>query len=342
MENILWYVKQFGKFTFQEKAFNEVDNLVFCALPYIEIEKFYQINEYLSLQELYLKYQSSNYKENIFEENEFKLLKLLSESKRFKNVILSNYVNEVSKEEKKQFGAITFRFDNKLFIAFKGTDATILGWKEVFNMSYMNVIPAQKRALEYLENILNNHPNDCYIGGHSKGGNLAMSAYLFCNDLLKSRIIKVYNNDGPGLKESLRDEKSKIITFIPTASIIGNIFVNNTKIILIESKGIGIFQHDLYSWLVEGNHFIYQKEMDYSTKELANFLNQIILKLPNDQKEKIVQFIYDFLAFLKIDNIEDSMQNILDNSLLLKEYNIVEEDLEILKQIMQIVKNIIK
>ncbi len=349
LENIFSYLKWRGDLTLTEDAFNEVDNLILCALTYIELENFLKIDDSITIKELYKKYNQNNSKENLFDKNQNLLFKILSESKRFQNVVVTRFVNEVEKIQEKQFSALTYILPNDfLFIAFRGTDSTVVGWKENFNMSYMESVPAQERAKEYLEDILMHTKKYCFVGGHSKGGNLAMYAAIFCNPKLKNKILKVYNNDGPGFNNKLLEEeasqelKEKIITYIPKASVIGNMFDNYTKTVLIESAQLGVLQHDLYSWVILGNHFVYAKEMDEKTKELANFLNQTLDKIPDKQKEKIFKFLYDLFTSLHVYNLEDTLLNIFNNQPLLKKYQLNLDDMEWLWKVVPIVVQILK
>lgn len=347
LENIFTYLKWRGDLSFNESSFNEVDNLILCALTYLKMDLFLNSDDVISIKDFSLKYKEVQNNESLLKKNQSALIDALSTSKRFENIVIARFVNEVEEEEEKQFCAMTFILpNNQLFIAFKGTDETITGWKENLNMSYMKVIPAQLRAKEYLEEILLHTKKRVFVGGHSKGGNLAMYASINCNENLKSKIIQVYNNDGPGLNSAIRsknrDINNKIITFIPKASVVGNIFDNATKIILIESSQIGILQHDLYSWGVIGSHFVYAKEIDDKTKNLSNSLNQTLNKLPIEKKENIINFLYDLVTSLGIYDIEKTVQSILQNNVYLKKYHLSLEDNSILWEVIPIVIKIIK
>lgn len=343
MNTIFTYLETYKNVSFLEKDFNEVDNLIFCAFSYIDFSGIIQKENTISIKELYTKYKFLMDEKNIFKKDQNDLFQLLSESKRFQDILITGYVNDISKEEEKQFGAITFILPNEqLFVAFKGTDETITGWKEDFNMSYMSVIPSQKSAKEYLEEILKNTKKSVLVGGHSKGGNLAMYAAIFCPEELKNKISKVYNNDGPGfaykidLTKEYQTIKDKIITYIPKSSIVGNIFDSYTKIIIIESTALGILQHNLYSWLILEDTFLYVKEMDGKTKELANRLNAIIYKIPNKEKKRIVTVLYDIISSFSIYNLEKTMQD------LFHKYHLTYEDIEWLRKILPFAINLLK
>lgn len=344
MNNIFDYIKWRGDLTFNESIFNEVDNLIFSAFAYLNLEGIMDFKEKKSLKEVYENYKKIMDTNNIFKQNQNKLFKLLSESKRFKDVFITYYFNKVDAKEEMQIGGLTFILPNdELYVAFKGTDETIIGWKEDFLLSYKSFIPSQKIAVLYLNEVLNHTNKKVYVGGHSKGGNLAMFAALFCEN--DDKIKNVYNNDGPGFNnevlnsDNYKERKHKIITYMPKSSIVGNILNSDTKTIIIKSNGIGILQHNLYSWLIIYNHFVYTKELSEEAKNISNYLNDFINKVPNEQKANIVSFIYDFLEDKGIYNIETTLSNV--PKLILEKYDFKLSDLEILKEILPILQKLI-
>lgn len=349
MENILDYLKWRGDITFLESPLNEIDNAIFCAFSYIRIENFMKPNEVVSIKDLYPKYKNSDKKESILLKNQNKLFSLLNESKRFQNVKITKLVKESSETLEKQFCAMTFLVsDQELFIAFRGTDETLTGWKENFNLSFMNTTPSQERAVEYV-NVIAKHTNKkITIGGHSKGGNLALYAYVFCDEETKQKIKQVYNNDGPGLKKDILDEQhlkvleQNIITFLPASSIIGNLFENYSQVKIVKSSSIGILEHDLYTWKVLGNTFVSSKNLDEKTKELCNFLNRKINEIPDEKKKKIIDFLYEILDSFGIVDLEEVLNKIGKNTSLLKKHNISFEDMQIVWQILPLILEIIK
>ena len=349
MNNLFSYLKWRGDLTFSHSPFNEIDNAILCAFSYIRIEDFIREKDIFSIQELYPMYQNSDKKESILLKNQETLFFLLSESMRFQNIKIAKLVKESSESSEKQFCAMTFILnEEELFIAFRGTDSTLTGWKENFNLSFLDEVPSQKRAVEYLEDIASLTKKNLIVGGHSKGGNLAMYSYVFCKKEVRKRIKTVYNNDGPGLTkkiledENLKELEEKITTFLPKSSIIGNLFENDSEIKIIKSNSIGILEHDLYTWKVEGNHFVYAKELDKKTKDLCVFLNEKINEIPNAKKKRIIDFIYDLLEYSGVGDIEEMVQNIGKKHSLLKKYNISLEDMQFVWKILPILVEIFK
>lgn len=340
LNTIFDYLEWRGDMTLLESPVNEVDSLIFCAFAYFRIESVLSSLESISIKELYHRYQKVM-EENIFTKNQNRLFKFLSESKRFQSVLVTHFFHIVDKEIDMQISGMTFVLPNNcLYVAFKGTDDTITGWKEDFDLSYKHVIPSQKKAVSYLNEILSSSVKPVYVGGHSKGGNLAMYASLFCKE--SDLIVKVYNYDGPGFSKNILEtdnyqkRKEKIVTFIPSASIVGNIFDKDTKTFIIKSKQIGVLQHDLYSWLVLQNHFVYTKEMSNHAKNISNALNQALLRIPNEDKKRVISFLYELLESWNVENIEKTALTILEK------YNFQPKDFTFLHPLFSLVKEIQK
>ena len=315
MENIFNYLKWRGDLNFTNAPFNEVDNVILCAFSYIRIEKIIKEKEIPTIKELYPKYLTSDKKESILLKNQNTLFSLLQKSERFKNVKIAKFKKELSEEQEKQFCAMTFILnEQEIFIAFRGTDETLTAWKENFNLSYLEETPSQKRAISYIEEIVTHTKKEVRVGGHSKGGNLAMYAYVHSKEKIKERIKKVYNNDGPGLKieedkNILKEIEKNIITFIPKSSIIGGLFANDSEIKIIESNSIGILEHDLYTWKVIGSELVLAKNMDKKTKELCLFVNTLLKEIPEEKKRNIVNFLYELLNSLGVSDVEEALNN---------------------------------
>lgn len=350
VENIFYYLKWRGDITFKESSFNEVDNLIFCALAYLKFDNFLQKDDIWSLTKTYEYYLNNKVEGSNFYQNSEKLLALVSQTKRFKDVKISKYKRINNEYSEKQFGAMTFILPNNCyFVAFSGTDDTIIGWKEDFNMSFLNVLPAQEEAKNYLEEICQNVDNTILVGGHSKGGNLAMYAAIFCKDIYKSKILKVYNNDGPGLPEKVFTTskflqiKNKITTYIPKFSIVGYLFYNKTNVKFIKSYNLGFLEHDLFSWKVIGNHFEGLSNVDSLTKKLIEDLNKDIENIPKDKRQKIINTIFAILDAFNIKTLADFKTVIPDTIKFLKENNFSQNDyLEFINIMEKVVKIITK
>lgn len=345
MHTLFEYLEWRGDLTFAESPVNEVDGLIFCAFSYFKVEELLNYFSTISIKNLYGKYKEIE-EDNLFKKNQNHLFQMLSKSNRFQDILVTHYFNEVDKDLDMQIAGMTFVLPNNvLFVAFKGTDGTITGWKENFDLSYKSVIPAQRKAVQYLNEILSHTQKQVYVGGHSKGGNLAMYASIFCED--NDKIMQIYNHDGPGFSKEIIENKeyqkckNKIITYIPKASIVGNIFNKDTKTLIVKSNQIGILQHDLYSWIVYGNHFVYAKELNEETKKISNLLNETLNKIPKDQKKKIISFLYNLFESWNIYDIEIFLKDLLVSKNV-KHYNFSKEDLSYLFKILPLVLKIMK
>lgn len=197
MANIFDYIK-WRDIEFERVEFNEIDNLILSRISYFPFDHIINEKEKITLKQAYEKLKDRNKNEIFLQKEDIDFFPMLANSKRFGNIILSNYINKIDIEKEKQFSAITITLPNKtMYIAYRGTDNTIIGWKEDFNMSFQDLIPSQIDAVKYLENVAKNNKAKLIIGGHSKGGNLAVYAAIYCNKKIKDRILAVYNNDRP-------------------------------------------------------------------------------------------------------------------------------------------------
>lgn len=292
------YLKEYT-YSFKEKPFNEVDNLVFSTIVYLNFEKILDQGKVslTTLADMYLTLNPRLPKNSPFAyKDAFKILKLIKDNPRYKDVLVYNYVYDTSDEY--QFGALTYEFLNNIYVAFEGTDDNISGWKEDFEMSYMFPVPAQKKSIKYLSRYTFGNKN-IYVGGHSKGGNLAVVASMYANIFIKSRIKKIYSNDGPGLREeefsSYRYHRisKKLMHLIPHNSIIGLLFFHDNDVV-IKSKAPILFSHAPLSWKVEIDKFEKSSLNKFSInfdKGHTDWMNLY----SKEEKEKFVSEVFDIL-----------------------------------------------
>ena len=295
MANIFDYIMWRGDIELEKDSFNEVDNLILARLAYFPFDKIIQEDEVVSIKELSQRFQKENIQDmQILWEDDVNLFPAMGDSRRFGNMLVTGYINKIETNLDKQFSAVTILMpDNTMYISYRGTDNTIVGWKEDFNMSFKTHIAAQIDSVEYLETIAKKYPRPIRLGGHSKGGNLAIYAAIFANAKIKERIINIYNNDGPGFRDDVVESKKyeeiieKVQTFIPQSSVIGRLLGHKEKTMIVKSNQKGIMQHDLYSWQVLGKDFVY---LDEITKESV-FIDKTItdwLKQESDENREIV------------------------------------------------------
>ena len=268
MSNFLDYLAWRGDLTFEKDPFNSIDALILSTLSYVDFKDVVpgRGEGIITIEEASEKFFKIHSEEELAQNKSFinyapALLKALAGSERFRKAYLLNFVDDTDISREIQFAAVEIdTSDGTSFISFRGTDDTIIGWKEDFNLSYMTV-PSENEAALYLKDVTEGRKKTVRIGGHSKGGHLAIYAAMTADPEISSRIEKVYSFDGPGFNhEAMESEKfksvqPKIIKIIPETSIIGRLLENSTEPVVVKSTELGIMQHDPKSWQLEGKRF---------------------------------------------------------------------------------------
>lgn len=317
----------------KENPFNEADSLVLARFSYLPFEKI-QIKEQekietLSKRLINLKEESFLYK------GDKELATFIGASPRFKDLLVTDFIKIDDKKTEIQFGGITIHLpNNELYISYLGTDKTINGWKEDFNMAFMDNVPCQISGLEYLEKISKKYSDKkLRIGGHSKGGNIAIYSALLSNNNTKKKIIKVDNFDGPGLNsiilDKYQDDKiiNKMETYIPQESIIGRLLNHKEKMTICESDEKGILQHDIYSWHVFKNELI---KLEKNTK-ISEYINSTVTEwLKNTtpkQREIFIDTIFELFNGSEVDSFGEIVSSITTTvPKMLKKYRTLSEE----------------
>ena len=268
MANIFDYLKWRSDVPFSIDPFGEVDNLVLAELAYTNFEEIVPPDRReISLREAHAEFFRRHSRSEILTQTSFTaraplLMDEMVLGGRFGNIKLSHYINEIDRDKDAQFSAVTLQLDDgTIYVSFRGTDGTIVGWKEDFNLSYISETEGQRKAVSYLNKIASDFDCNMRIGGHSKGGNFAIYASAFCEDSFKARIIGIYSNDGPGFREEVTASPKyisilpKIVSIIPETSVIGLLLSSAAPHRVVKSDASGIFQHDGFSWQVCKNRF---------------------------------------------------------------------------------------
>ena len=267
MGNILDYLAWRGDITLNKDPFNSIDALILSCLSYVDLADVVPAKGKgkITIEKASEKFFSIHSDEELAQDKSFinfapSMLKALAQSDRFKGAYLLNYVNDTDIAREIQFAAVEIdTSDGVVFISYRGTDDSIVGWKEDFNLSFMTV-PAENEAVRYLKSVMKGRLDNIRIGGHSKGGHLAVYAAASVPAAISSRIESVYNFDGPGFNheamesEQFRNIQPRILKVIPETSIVGRLLENSTKPVVIKSTELGILQHNPMSWQLEGRH----------------------------------------------------------------------------------------
>ena len=310
MANLLDYLAWRGDLPFRMIPFCEVDCLILCRLSYIPFDGIVPaapdgapVPLALAAGEA-LRLAGEQGDGRYFRlQEDAGLLALLRESTRFSGAGLSYYVNQFDASRQEQFSAITIRLpDRTEFLSFRGTDGTLVGWKEDFNLGYCDVIPAQLDAAKYLETAAGILSGPLRVGGHSKGGNLAVYASAFCRKELQNRIVSVRNMDGPGFNEKvIASEGYKSImartrTFLPQSSVFGMLLEHAEDFVLVHSVNFGISQHDPYSWEVVRDGFVPVEGFTNSSQFVDDTLRTWIAGMDPALREKMIDGMFSVFS----------------------------------------------
>lgn len=207
MGNIMDYIEWRGDLPFTQSEFNDVDNLILACFSYVNLDGIPEAASQngIELKALTEKFLRLHTEKELKEDKSFIrfapfMMLEMAKTERFGQCVIRNYVNEIVAEEAQQFSAVEICLsDGTSYISFRGTDDTIVGWKEDFNLS-TGVVPAQERAVEYLRRIAGSLQEMVRVGGHSKGGNLAVYGAVMCKEIHPwiLQITQMTDRDFPG------------------------------------------------------------------------------------------------------------------------------------------------
>ncbi len=313
MKNIYNYVDTYGNITFDKNPFNEIDNMVFSYIVYLNFNNTKIYNNAHTLGEIGKEYLRKNTyrkvaKTGIAQKGAYKLLEIIINKKRYKNILLTDYIYDANKDM--QFSAITFNIDKNLkCIYFEGTDELISGWKEDCYMASRFPVPSQIEAVKYANKHIKLFGPRIIIGGHSKGGNLALIASMFMKNYKKSKIIKIYNNDGPGLRndefhsKKYKKIKRKLIHIVPEYSMVG-VLLNHEFYTVVKSSKKNIISHDMATWIIEDDKLI-PSELSLKSRKLEK---NILYWVNNHTDEEILRTTDNLFKVLESENIDDTLK----------------------------------
>ncbi|GHT69584.1 hypothetical protein FACS1894110_19330 [Spirochaetia bacterium] len=321
MANIFDYIIWRGDLSFSQAPFNPADNIILTHLSYLPFDGIVPspdekntitIAEAARRIAAVLKRKPKAFDDVLICREDPDLLGALGACERYKRLKLAAYVNQIDLKQEKQFSALTIMTgDGSSLIAYRGTDNTLVGWKEDFNMSFSTAIPAQLEAVSYLEKMAGRIRGSLRLGGHSKGGNLAVYAAAFCNKKIRPRITAIYSNDAPGfnreviLSPGYRAIKEKIHAFVPQSSIIGMLFEHDDDYTVVKSTQTGIMQHDVYSWEVSHNDVIRLETRTQESHFVDRTLKEWIGGMNREQRQRFTDALYDILSSTDAKSLPD-------------------------------------
>lgn len=312
MGTLFDYVAWRGDLTFEADPLNEVDNLIFSLISYVDFDGIVSPKhsaDPVSLQAAANAFLARNPDMRkvsiglIIPKDIIRLFCALRDCRRFRNVRMKAYTNLIDLKKEMQFCAVTFCLPTgETVVAYRGTDDTIIGWKENFNLSFMDVIPSQKAAALYLDMAAKYSDGPIYVTGHSKGGNLSVYGATYCGEAAKSRIVRVWSNDGPGFANGLPESeaylnmKPRIRTLIPQSSVVGMLLEHDKNYTVVKSRQAGVLQHNGLTWEVQGNHFVHMKNVSGECVRTDRNLQDWIRGMSPEQREQFSEAIYQILS----------------------------------------------
>ncbi len=293
--------------TFDQLPFGPVDSLVLSQLAYMHLGGIVPSVEFdnppVRVADLY----KAEFFDAILDDvrdakSNRKLLNALCCSPRYRDIKINYFIDNIDPVAEKQFCAMTFILsDGTLYIAYRGTDSTIVGWKEDFNMFFRSVIPGHISAVHYIQTVASRLDGKIYIGGHSKGGNLAVFGASFAGEEIQSRIIKVFNHDGPGLSAEIQamdgftDLNHITDTTVPQASLFGLMFSSDDYMV-VKSDRMGIMQHDPFSWEISGDDFIYAESLKPNANKLVFTIYDLMKTLSPEDRELFIDTVFKVIS----------------------------------------------
>lgn len=335
MANILDYLKWRGDLSLEQDPFNEIDNLILTRFSYIPLEKLMKEGEKLKIRTVYERYENSNIKkESFLLKEDIPFFQAIANSNRFGNLVILKYVNKISLKLEEQFAAVTILLPkDTAFVSFCGTDDTIVGWKENFNMSFKSHLPAQRDAVAYLNDIGEHYAGNIMVGGHSKGGNLAVYAAAFCKPEIQERITTIYSDDGPGFGDDIVESNAykqvvkRVVSYVPQSSVIGRLLLHEEKYYVVKSTQVGILQHDPFSWQLEGKEFVKVQELTNGSNVTEKTIKEWLENVEPERREIFIDTLYDILIATNAKRVGDLGTNwIRTASTLLKKYKGIDEE----------------
>lgn len=310
MANLIDYVAWRGDIPFSVDPFNDVDALVLCQISYLDaggllsagFREARTLSEFADAFRSAKDFQRRSDTGAMINKLSVQLLFDAGTSKRFGRMKVCGYRTRLDTQKEEQFSAVTYLTGDKYaFTAFRGTDDTIVGWKEDFNMGVLETVPAQTDAVKYLTDAMKHIHAKFRIGGHSKGGNLAVYAGAEAEPRLKNRIVQIYNNDGPGFRDEtiatpeFQSVIPKLHSFYPQFSIVGMLFSHAGAYSVVESEQTGIMQHDPFSWHLTRSGFVTLPGFDAGSERFHKTFNTWFKELPDDQRAKFVETLFKVL-----------------------------------------------
>ena len=321
MKNMLDYIKEFGHVSFEERAFSETDALVLTELEYLPLEKVVPSDEngenFVTVKEI-AEYMQEH-KQELFDENPMMITQerhevsqVIADAPRFQSLKFFGVVSEWDKDTTKQFAAVTVEVEPSVrLVVFRGTDETLIGWKEDFLMTYSPLVAAQTDAKEYLAKQASLFDGDLMVSGHSKGGNLAIYAAATQEEDVQLRIVDIFCFDSPGLYRSVLETKGYqnivplAMRYIPQDSLVGLMLESEVPYVIVKSNATGAMQHSAMTWEIEDGHFIKMEKLTKNSQLNDQTLKKWTESVSDEELELFWNVFFELLFSVGIDTVND-------------------------------------
>ena len=356
MASIRGFLKQNGNKSFLDFPFCEADLVVIALLSYCNYEQSSitknkdLYNSFTNIRDFMDENTKKRITNNFFKPNEFlSFLEIFNKSSRYDDVKLGFFEENRSNRNEIQFFGLTFFIDDKIFVTFRGTDRSVVGWQEDFDLVLKDVIPSQEEAKNYLFKMVNLLKKPVYVLGHSKGGNLAYFAYYFNDINVQDMVIKVYNLDGPGFKfdtkKLYKKNKEKLVKIVPHDDVVGILLNDPSELIICKSSEVNVNAHDLLTWQFD---FFNKYKTLTRTKELTIYsetlritINEFIKEIGIDNVKDVKTAIFEIVKINKVKDViyiyEAALKNIHNGLTEMRR-----ENPEQVKQMEQLIKQFLK
>lgn len=309
------YLDQVAYDSIYETPFNELDLLILTEITYLPFDQI--VSDQMSPDCTCRLFEAAEKVPQdlsmLVTKNRLKLLEKAASSTRFKNIKLMGYVNDIDPDVQKQFAAMIFKIKPDSYVlTFRGTDDSIIGWKEDFHMTYMDQVPAQKTAVNYLRKAMDALPGQFILTGHSKGGNLASYAASQIEPEYQERIQIIYSYDAPGLNHSVITSQGyqtisdKIKRYIPQGSIVGMMLETPKQAQIVKSTAIGgLAQHDTFTWQISDQTFVLLDNLNPDSLQVDKTLKNWVDSVSDEELKDFFDLFFGLILDAGISSIND-------------------------------------
>lgn len=322
MPNIQDHALAAGEWSLDDHPFDALDALVLSQLVYLPMEGYLDGGGSCTVEEAWDFLEANVDPEGFdrFQKKRWRLFECCAGLQRYRHWRLCDYVNQIDTEREMQFCACTYRLPGGLScVAFRGTDLTVVGWKEDFNMCYMTV-PSQHEAAEYVRRAALRTQDELLLCGHSKGGNLSVFAGATADEATARRIRRIYAYDAPGVDEDTLGSpgyagvSERIESYLPESSVVGMLLNYHPVYTVVEARTVGILQHDAMTWQVENGAFVTLAGVDMTGRITDEAMHAWLAGMDLEQRRLLVDTLYNVVDAAQAELVTDLATDWLESA----------------------------